>query len=84
MWKLSKQRVDKAVAEFDRLGREDYLHQHGASRARHHFLKVKGRLYDLKPIVGPCIGEPARDFHTQEARRLVRQFLPASYKLVKQ
>lgn len=45
-----------AVAEFDRLGREEFLRANGFGRARMYFLNYQGRRYDSKAIVGVAHG----------------------------
>lgn len=44
--------VLRAVYEFDQIGRDAFLERYGFGRARHHFLKYEGNLYDSKAIVG--------------------------------
>ena len=44
--------VLKAVAEFDRLGRDAFLERYGFGRAREYLLVVEGREYDSKAIWG--------------------------------
>ncbi len=45
-----------AIAEFDRVGRDEFLHATGFRRARDYYLEVDGRLYDSKAIVGYAHG----------------------------
>ncbi|WP_246247840.1 HNH endonuclease [Micromonospora maritima] len=45
-----------AVAEFDRVGRGEFLRAAGFGRAKHYFLDIEGRLYDSKAIVGHAHG----------------------------
>jgi putative restriction endonuclease len=52
----SGQAVRSAIAEFNRLGRDNFLSTHGFGRAREYFLEVDGRLYDSKAIVGVAHG----------------------------
>jgi hypothetical protein len=58
----SKQAVLAAMAEFDRLGRDAFLSQHGYGPARRYFLRVGDRHYDSKAIAGVAYGYqfPAR------------------------
>lgn len=48
--------VDAALAEFDRLGRDAFLHQHGFGRARDYMLVTETGRYDSKAIFGVAIG----------------------------
>jgi hypothetical protein len=48
--------VRAAIAEFDRMGRDAFLHTTGFGRAREYFLEYDGRLYDSKAIVGYAHG----------------------------
>jgi hypothetical protein len=45
-----------AIAEFDRLGRDRFLEQHGFGPAKSYFLDHNGTLYDSKAIVGVAHG----------------------------
>lgn len=60
--------VRQAIAEFDQLGREPFLNKYGYGIARAHFLRLAGKYYDSKAIVGvaygyqhPDEGVPTRD-----------------------
>lgn len=44
--------VREAIAEFDRLGREEFLAKYGFSAARDYFVVVDGKRYDSKAIAG--------------------------------
>ena len=44
--------VERAIAEFDQLGRETFLDRYGFGKARGYFLVRGGRKYDSKAIVG--------------------------------
>lgn len=44
--------VVQAIEEFDRLGRDAFLEQHGFGRARRYFLHHNGKFYDSKAILG--------------------------------
>ena len=44
--------VRKALAEFDQIGREEFLKKYGFGRSRTYFLVVDGRRYDSKAIAG--------------------------------
>ena len=48
--------VERAMVEFDQLGREAFLHQSGFGPARGYFLIRGGRRYDSKAIVGVAHG----------------------------
>ena len=49
--------VRSAMAEFDRLGRDAFLGEHGYQRARRYFLRAPGgKLYDSKAIAGIAYG----------------------------
>jgi 5-methylcytosine-specific restriction protein A len=53
---LTREAVLKAVGEFDRLGRTEFLEKYGFGSARSYFLEVDGRLYDSKAIAGAAHG----------------------------
>lgn len=44
--------VSQAIAEFDQLGRDQFLKQYGFGRARSYWLLHEGRRYDSKAIIG--------------------------------
>ncbi len=46
----------KAVEEFDRIGREDFLRKYGFWKAKEFFLDYNGKLYDSKAIIGAAHG----------------------------
>ena len=48
--------VERAIAEFDRLGREAFLSKYGFGQARGYFLVRGGRRYDSKAVVGVAHG----------------------------
>lgn len=52
----SREAVLKAIAEFDRLGRDEFLSRHDFGRARSYFLRYDGRLYDSKAIAAVAHG----------------------------
>ncbi len=66
----------RAVAEFDRLGRQPFLHQDGFGPARSHLLLEREREYDSRAIVGVSVvsrrGLPVSPFRF--AQRLVCVF----------
>lgn len=47
---LTVDAVNKAIAEFDKLGRARFLKDHGFRGARDYFLRVNGKNYDSKAI----------------------------------
>jgi len=53
---VTRPAVEAAIAEFDRVGREEFLRSTGFSRSRSYYLRYGGRLYDSKPIVGYAHG----------------------------
>ena len=53
---VTRESVLAAVTEFDRLGRDTFLHETGFQRSREHYLEHNGQLYDSKPIVGYAHG----------------------------
>jgi len=44
--------VRQAMAEYDRIGKDDRLRKYGYGTATKYFLKDDGKLYDSKAIVG--------------------------------
>ena len=44
--------VRRAVAEYDRLGRKRFLETYGFGASRRYLLRLDGRLYESKAIVG--------------------------------
>ena len=56
--------VERAVAEFDELGREAFLTRYGYGRAKHQFLRREGRYYDSKAIAGVACGYQFPDVTT--------------------
>ncbi len=48
--------VRNAIAEFNRLGRDAFLHRYGFGRALSYFLIYNGREYDSKAILGAAHG----------------------------
>ena len=55
----TREDVLKAVAEFDRLGREEFLDRYGFGKAREYLLVIDGREYDSKAIWGAAHGYAA-------------------------
>jgi hypothetical protein len=52
----SRDAVLEAIAEFDALGRDQFLHKYGYGRADAYFLVFEGREYDSKAIAGVAVG----------------------------
>jgi 5-methylcytosine-specific restriction protein A len=48
--------VERALADFRRLGRDGFLELHGLQRSRDYFVRVDGELYDSKPILAVAHG----------------------------
>ncbi|HET9216649.1 MAG TPA: HNH endonuclease signature motif containing protein [Terriglobia bacterium] len=48
--------VEKAIAEFDGIGRDAFLEKYGFGRAKNYFLQREEKLYDSKAIAGAAIG----------------------------
>ncbi|WP_405848570.1 HNH endonuclease signature motif containing protein [Streptomyces niveus] len=53
---ITRSEILQAVAEFDRLGRDPFLHRYGFARARNYLLAIDGKEYDSKAIVGAAHG----------------------------
>lgn len=53
---VTREGVEQAMAEFDRLGRDDFLAEHGFRKARGYFLVRDGERYDSKAIAGVAHG----------------------------
>ena len=52
MGEISRNHVERALAEYDDLGRADFLTKYGFGYATTYLLRVGGRLYDPKAVVG--------------------------------
>ena len=48
--------VQSAIAEFDALGRDEFLSTYGFGRSRSYFLVLDGKRYDSKAICGAAHG----------------------------
>ena len=48
--------VERAIVDFDRLGRDSFLARYGFGKARGYFLIRSGRRYDSKAVVGAAHG----------------------------
>lgn len=72
---ITRAGVERAVAEFDRIGREAFLERYGFREARSYFLVIDGNHYDSKAIAGAAHGYsrpaegplPASEFNGGEA-----------------
>ncbi len=53
---LTQEAVEKAIAEFDHLGRKAFLKKYGFSAARTYVLQIDNRSYDSKAIAGAAHG----------------------------
>ncbi|MEV6611416.1 hypothetical protein [Kutzneria sp. NPDC051319] len=53
---LTRDGVLRAVAEFDDLGREEFLRKYSFGKARSYFLEIDEQLYDSKAIAGAALG----------------------------
>src|SRR5687768_17058170 len=53
---LSRESIERAIAEYDDLGRDAFLSKHGFGRATQYALVVAGREYDPKAIAGVAYG----------------------------
>jgi hypothetical protein len=49
---VQQHHVRQAVAEYDRLGQDEFLEQYGFGRARAYLLIIDGRTYDSKAVLG--------------------------------
>jgi 5-methylcytosine-specific restriction protein A len=49
---LTREAVERAIAEYDAVGRDAFLDRYGYRPARSYFLMYEGRSYDSKAIVG--------------------------------
>jgi hypothetical protein len=52
MGEIQRSAILSAIAEFDVLGREEFLKRYGFGKARNYFLVHDGKYYDSKAIVG--------------------------------
>jgi Domain of unknown function (DUF3883) len=53
---ITREAVLAAIAEYDQLGQEEFLHRYGFDRARQYILVHSGKRYDSKAIVGVAHG----------------------------
>lgn len=58
---IDRTAVLRAIEEFDRLGQDAFLQQHGFGRSRSYFLRHGGKLYDSKAIIGVAHGYSGDD-----------------------
>ena len=85
---LSRDAVERAIAEYDALGRDAFLNKHGFGRATAYALVVDGREYDPKAIAGVAYGFDHPDEGTLKntefngGHPLRAAFRPAGYEVV--
>lgn len=85
---LSKDAIDRAIAEFDELGRDAFLSKYGFGRATHYALVVDGREYDPKAIAGVAHGfdhpdeGPLKNTQFNGGLSLRRAYRPAGYDVI--
>jgi 5-methylcytosine-specific restriction protein B len=53
---LTRESIERAIAEYDELGRDAFLDKYGFGRATHYALVVDGHEYDPKAIAGVAYG----------------------------
>jgi hypothetical protein len=53
---LTENAVLSAIAEFDKLRRDEFLKKYGFSRSRGYFINYQSLLYDSKAIAGAAHG----------------------------
>jgi hypothetical protein len=54
--RLTREAVEQAIFEFDRLGRDAFLEKYGFRRATRYALEHEGRTYDPKAVAGVAYG----------------------------
>ena len=77
----SRQPVLKAIAEFDRLGRDRFLEKYGFGPSRVYWLVHDGQQYDSKAIVGAAHGYARPDLGPLKARVFTGGEVPVKRKL---
>lgn len=59
---ITRAAILQSVAEYDRLDRDAFLHRYGFGPSRTYLLRIGGRDYDSKAVVGAAHGHlPGRD-----------------------
>ena len=53
---ITREAVIAAIAEYDRVGRDQFLAQYGIGPARTYWLRYEGRKYDSKALAGAAFG----------------------------
>ena len=53
---VQQHHVRQAVAEYDRLGQDEFLDRHGFGRARAYLLVIDGKTYASKAVLGIAFG----------------------------
>ena len=56
---LTKKAVLKAIAEFDQLGRANFLKKYKIDKSLDFFVVHKGHYYDSKALLGACLAAQA-------------------------
>jgi 5-methylcytosine-specific restriction protein B len=85
---LTREAIERAIAEYDDLGRDAFLSKHGFGRATAYALRVEGREYDPKAIAGVAYGidhpdeGPLKNTEFNGGRQLRSAFRPAGYDVV--
>lgn len=85
---LSREAIERAIAEYDELGRDAFLSKHGFGRATAYALVVDGREYDPKAIAGVAYGidhpeeGTLRNTEFNGGQQLRSAFRPAGYDVV--
>jgi len=64
---LTRDAVRQAMADFDKVGRDAFLAEHGFRPARQYFLFEAGRFYDSKAIAGSHPRKHDSSFSTASA-----------------
>jgi 5-methylcytosine-specific restriction protein A len=65
---LTGKAVLSAIAEFDAIGRDEFLKKYGFGRSRGYFVTYQGRPYDSKAIAGAAHGNVGGLKSLQKAR----------------
>ena len=82
-----KKAIEKAIGEFDSIGRKEFLSKYRFGKARSYFLLKSGKMYDSKAIVGAAygyqFGTPLTPYHFGGGDRTVRPLLESlGYRVV--
>jgi 5-methylcytosine-specific restriction protein B len=85
---LTRESIERAVAEYDSLGQDAFLEKYGFGRATHYAVVVDGREYDPKAIAGVAYGYdhpedgPMRNTDFSGGLELRRAYRPAGFDIV--